>query len=190
MKNKGIKMKKIVKSIVAPALVCAALTSSASAGFINYKALDMMNVNVGASLMSMDSTSAVGLNYGFGMMKYTENFAFGWNYNFDMPSDTSVSDSYGSFEADVGYRLDDKKLVYGIFSYDVDSNSFAGIGYGVGGKYQLMNHIAVDTRIKYTKMSPLAGNVDYDYIKATINLEFNFRTSEGKPSNEDKYRRY
>jgi opacity protein-like surface antigen len=138
----------------------------------------------------MDSTSAVGLNYGFGMMAYTENFAFGWNYNFDIPSDTSVSSSYGSVEANVGYRLDGKKLVYGILSYDADNNSFSGVGYGVGGKYQLMNHLAVDARVKYVNMSPLVGDVSYDYTKATINLEFNFRTSDGKGSNEDQYSRY
>jgi len=171
-------MKKIVTSLVAAALISGV---SASADFIDYKALGGMHINVEGASMNMGETSTNGMEYGIWYDYFSENYLFGMNYNLVAPSDDAFSNmSFSSFQLDLGYRIFDTLTAYGIVSYDIETKlPMDGVGFGAGVKYQVLPYLAINAKYKTTSMSDAFSNT-FAYDTMNIGLEFNFRTGDGK----------
>ncbi len=165
------------KNIAIASLICASLATSASADFVNYKALGHMHGSVDYGMMNLEDTNVGALNFDFGFPYQTENYVFGMDYVYENPTDSDYV-SFGSFEANVGYRVLPQATVYGLISYDYESDVADGIGFGLGAKYQLIDYIAVTAKYKHTSMDPIIG-ASFSKDIATVGLELNFNSADG-----------
>lgn len=174
------KMKKIVTSLVAAALI-SGVNASADLIQTDYKALNGMHINAEYASMDMGGTSTSGMEYGLGYDYYGKSFLVGVNYNLIAPSDDTFSNmSFSSFQLDLGYRVLDTLTAYGIVSYDMETElPMDGVGYGAGVKYQVLPYVAINAKYKTTSMTDAFNNT-FDYSTMNIGLEFNFRTGDGK----------
>ena len=167
-----------LSQITTAALLTISMAGTAMAGGVNYHALNSLRASVSFGSMSQYDESTTSINYEFGFDKYFEKYMVGANYTLEMPTDAAYL-NHGSFEADLGYRVTPRALLYGLVSYDFDDSAiYDGIGFGVGAKYQLMSNIAAVAKVKYVPMSGILDN-SYDKTVASIGFEFNFRTAEG-----------
>ncbi len=166
-----------LKKIALAALLFGTLATSASAGGINYSALGNMHGSVDYGMMTLDGTNVGALNYDFGFTHQAGDYVFGFDYMYETPTDSNYV-SFGSIEANFGYRFIPKLTTYGLVSYDYESSVADGVGFGVGAKYQLIDYIAVTAKYKHTSMSPIFGD-SFSKDIATVGLELNFNTADG-----------
>lgn len=166
-----------LKSLIAASLICGTLTTSLFGSGLFTPAKEG-HISINSGLNSNNSQSNSTVNIGVGYDSNYETFMLGTNMYYDLPIDSTVP-QYFTLELTAGYRATPKTTIYGLVAYDYSFNYTAdGVGGGVGLKYQLMNHIAIDTRVKYTSMDPVIGKA-YNKVAATIGIEFNYRKADG-----------
>jgi len=164
-----------IKSIATLTLLCGTLVSSLNADFINYGALEKMHISASYGMMDLDGENTNTLNYEFGYDILFDSFTVGANYIVEVPEEGD-SLQYGSIELDVGYRTTPKTNIYALLAYDFsEDQTVDGLGFGLGVKYQLVDYVAITSKVKYSNMSPVVGN-SYGKTIATVGIEFNLKT--------------
>jgi len=167
-----------LKHLATTILVGGLLSTSAMAE-INYGALGKMHADVQYGTMSLDNINTNITKVGFGMdYKINDAFSAGLIYDFYIPSDSSV-DSPFDIGLEVGYiPMKKVKLIGNVAMSTDNSNTYSGILFGLGARYQLTSYVAAAVDLKTGSMTPTVGS-SFTQTTATAGIEFNFLKADG-----------
>ena len=164
---------------LAAAILAGWLMTTSAMAEINYSMLWKMHADVQYGTMSLGDIDTSITKVGFGLdFKFNKSFTGGVIYDFYIPSDSTV-DSPFDIGLEVGYTPIDKVKITGSLAYGTDnSNSYGGVLFGLGAKYQIIDYVAAIAEVKTGSMSPIAGS-SFTQTTATTGLEFNFLKADG-----------
>jgi len=166
-------------------LAGVAMATFATSGLANMDNFKNTSLQLGSSAIDLESSNNVGYGYNVGLEQIIfkgNSFDFCWGG--DLQGITEKKFDYTSTDIYVtlGYKINEKMkpyLILGAAGLQLDDANFIGFEYGLGLKYQLINYVAIDTKVITSTVSESSsGLLELDISKVLLNLEFNFRSSK------------
>jgi len=172
----------MIKKTILAGVVMATFATS---GLANMDSFKNTSLQLGSSAIDLESSDDMGYGYNVGLeydLYKGEKVDFSWGINLQGISEKEFDYTSTDLYVSIGYKINEKMkpyLILGAAGLQTDDADFMGIEYGLGFKYQLIDYVAIDTKVITSTVSESSsGLLELDISKVLLNLEFNFNSSE------------